>query len=154
MEELIILQVSTVKILIPHKIAVTKPITTYKAAPIKRSHIDNIDEVYERENIDKNEIVFNNAKYKTSLATTNVKVNEYIKFQVKNMKPTAKINNGQVLIVQKYAENFESKYSTGPYSVTIQNLPTINKQIKTYVFVEPQGDNKIYEYDFTLKLRQ
>lgn len=68
------------------------------------------------------------------------------------MRFTAKPNDGQVLIVQKYGENFESKYSTGPYSVIIQNLATKNNQLKTYVFVEPQGDDKIYEYDFTLKL--
>lgn len=115
---------------------------------VKSSPMD----VYKRYDIDKRKIVFNNLKYKASLSTTNVKINEYVRFQIKGIVPTAKINNGQVLIVQKYGNDFKATYSTGPYSIIIQNLKTVNNDIKTYVFVEPQGDNKIYEYDFELKL--
>lgn len=72
--------VSTIKTLSPHKTTAPKSTTIRKPTPIKKSSTDTIDEVYNRENIDKNKIVFNNAKYKVSLTNTNVKVNEYVRF--------------------------------------------------------------------------
>jgi len=120
-------------------------------APVVK--LSPIDKIYTAFNIDKGKAILNSPKFKVSLNTTNVKVGEIVKVQVDGLKPTAKMNAGQVLTVERYADNLASNYATSNYEVEIHNFKTTNNQIETYIFVQPQeGDDKTYEYDFVLKL--
>jgi len=114
-----------------------------------------LNEVYELYHIDKSKVIINSPKFKVVWNTTNVKIGERIKFKVTGLKETAKINTTGFSNVEIYGKTTFGSYPNaefGSYSTdtVIPNWKTTNNKIETYVFITPQGESKIYQYNFTL----
>ncbi|MBU3181733.1 WG repeat-containing protein [Clostridium psychrophilum] len=119
---------------------------------INAKEMSPIDKIYKTFKIDKIKVIINSSKFKVSLDTTNVKIYETVKFNLIGVKQTAKMNSAKVLTVEKYDNTLNGNYDTGNDNISIKNYKTANNQIKSYIFIEPGDEEKIYEYDFTLKI--
>lgn len=110
--------------------------------------------IYSVLNLDINKIIKNSDKYVVNLdKTENVKVGDNIKYTVKN---TAKqmdcIKQGECYGSKILSGNNGQWIDNNTYqsTIVIQNFDTPNNTIQAYIFILPNGDSSIYEYDFTL----
>ncbi|WP_411681494.1 tetratricopeptide repeat protein [Clostridium thailandense] len=110
----------------------------------------SIDRIYKQYNIDNSKVIVNSPKFTVSWNKTNVKVGEKIKFNATGIMQTAKVNSVKVLMIESYDDVLVGDYATQSDEITIEDLKTTNNQIKSYIFIMPENEDKVYEYDFTL----
>ncbi|MFL0195850.1 tetratricopeptide repeat protein [Clostridium sp. WILCCON 0269] len=129
----------------PAKILTRTPART---STVKRT--SSIHKIYEQYNIDNSKVIVNSPKFKVSWNKTNVKIGEKIKFSATGIVQTAKMNSVKVLTVESYDNNLVGAYVIQSDEIKIANFKTKNNKIKSYIFIMPENEDKIYEYDFIL----
>lgn len=122
--------------------------TSERTSIVKKT--SSMDKIYNQYNIDNSKVIVNSPKFTVSWNKTNVKVGEKIKFNATGIVQTAKVNSVKVLMVESYDDTLVGDYATQSDEITISDLKTTNNKIKSYIFIMPENEDKIYEYDFTL----
>lgn len=151
-----LLVLKTISMLMPYKQPVNPNLAKVKnnQSQNKQSKVENIsdmDNIYNKFEIDKDLVVKNSPKFGVSWSKTKVRTGEKVGFDIKGVVQTAKADSTQVLAVEKYGDDLVGNYTTPPNEITILNLKTgTNNQIQSYIFIMPDNEKEVYEYDTVL----